>query len=83
MEESVVKKVSELGEALRSGRKAQGLTQEQFAMIADVGTRFISELERGKESAELGLSLRVIDLAGYEVVLRPKDWSSIGRGESN
>lgn len=64
--------VESLGELLRKGRKAQGLTQQEFAELCLVGTRFISELERGKETAELGLALKVLNMAGYEIVIRPR-----------
>lgn len=76
MNEIVIDDPGDLGEAIRAGRKKQELTQEEFAMVADVGTRFLSELERGKQTAELGLSLRAVKLAGYEVVLRPRGWHS-------
>lgn len=61
---------AELGQVLRKARKAQGLTQAEFAGLAGVGTRFVSELERGKETAELGLVLHVLATAGVDVTLR-------------
>ncbi|MFP4598584.1 MAG: helix-turn-helix domain-containing protein [Persicimonas sp.] len=62
--------VAAIGRALRSARKEQGLTQQEFADIAGVGVRFLSELERGKQTAEVGLVLRVLANAGYDVVLQ-------------
>lgn len=56
-----------LGKALREARRAQGLTQAEFAALAGVGTRFVSELERGKPTAEVGLVLRVLADAGIDV----------------
>jgi hypothetical protein len=35
------------------------LTLEQCAGVSGVGIRFLSELERGKDRAELGLALKV------------------------
>ena len=43
-----------LGVAVRRARKTHGLTQAGLAGLAGTGPRFISELERGKASAELG-----------------------------
>ena len=67
-----IRDIAELGATIRRGRKAQGLTQQQFADIAGVGVRFLSEVERGKETAEVGLVLHVVELAGFELILRPK-----------
>ena len=61
-----------LGTKIRQARKAQGLTQQQLADSAGVGVRFLSELERGKDSAEVGLVLQVLHSVGYEVVLEPR-----------
>lgn len=65
----VVENVEDLGAALRAARKEQGLTQQDFADISMVGVRFLSEVERGKETAEVGLVLKVLKLAGYDIVL--------------
>lgn len=72
----VASDVDDLGQAIRSARKRQGLTQQQFADIVGVGVRFLSELERGKSTAEVGLVLRVLSGAGFDVVLQPRSWSS-------
>lgn len=71
-----VESVDEIGRAIRNARKDQGLTQREFAAIAGVGVRFLSEVERGKTTAEVGLLLRVLSTAGYDVALSPRRWSS-------
>lgn len=68
--------VGEIGRAVRAARKAQGLTQREFADISGVGVRFLSELERGKPTAEVGLVLEVLADAGYDVVLQRRQLSS-------
>jgi y4mF family transcriptional regulator len=70
--------VGEIGRALRAARKAQGLTQREFADISGVGVRFLSELERGKPTAEVGLVLEVLADAGYDIVLQKRQLSSFG-----
>ena len=35
-------------------------------------TRFVSELERGKESAQLGLALELARLVGVDLTARPR-----------
>ena len=47
---SSVSTPGELGAALRAARKAHGLRLEDVASAAGVGVRFLSELERGKET---------------------------------
>ncbi|MBA2661143.1 MAG: helix-turn-helix transcriptional regulator [Bradymonadaceae bacterium] len=69
-EQIAVADVATLGEALRQARKAQGLTQQDFADIVGVGVRFLSELERGKPTAEIGLVLQVLRDSGFELVLQ-------------
>ena len=64
-----VRTSAEIGDALRAARRAQGLTQAKFAALAGVGTRFVSELERGKATAEIGLVLRVLADAGIDVFI--------------
>jgi HTH-type transcriptional regulator / antitoxin HipB len=58
-----------LGGAIRSARRAQGLTQEELALVAGVGRRFVIELEAGKPTAQLGAALRVIRALGGGVVI--------------
>jgi y4mF family transcriptional regulator len=56
-----------LGALIRAERKAQGLTQEQLAALSGVGIRFVRELELGKESCRLGLTLTVMKTLGMRV----------------
>jgi HTH-type transcriptional regulator / antitoxin HipB len=70
-----VDNVDDIGEAVRSARQAQGLTQRELADVAGVGVRFLSELERGKPTAEVGLVLRVLADVGLGLVLQSPGWS--------
>ena len=38
-----------ISEFIKQDRKALGLTQEEFAMRAGLGLRFVRELEQGKK----------------------------------
>ena len=53
-----------LGHAMRTARKALGLTQAQLALAAGVGVRFIVELEAGKPTLRLENILRVLQALG-------------------
>ena len=57
------------GMAVRAARKAHGLTQAELAGLAATGPRFVSELERGKPSAEMGKVLDVLAVLGLRLVL--------------
>lgn len=59
----------DLGTAIRQARRRQGLRQDQLAAAANVGVRFIVELEAGKVTAQIGKTLAVIDALGLELTL--------------
>lgn len=59
----------ELGTALRQARKARGLRQEDLALAAGVGPRFVGELERGKPTVRLAETLRVASALGVEITI--------------
>ncbi|MGA9285438.1 MAG: helix-turn-helix domain-containing protein [Solirubrobacteraceae bacterium] len=57
------------GAALRAARRARGLRLEDVAFGAGVGVRFVSELERGKATAQIGEALRVAASLGVDLVM--------------
>lgn len=67
-----VTNTGELGAFIRAFRKSQHLTLEQVSGIANVSMRFLSELERGKETAELGKSLMLLNKLGLEIRVQPR-----------
>jgi HTH-type transcriptional regulator/antitoxin HipB len=70
-----ISSITELGQFIVQRRKSMGLTQSEFAALCNAGTRFISELENGKETVRLGKVLKVLENLGYEIHLLPRDWS--------
>jgi len=56
-----------LGQLVRAKRKQDTLTQRELAALAFVGVRFISELENGKASIELGKTMQVLEQLGLEL----------------
>ena len=52
------------GQMVRSARREQGLTQPQLAAASGTSVGFLVDLERGKETAQLGLSLHVANMLG-------------------
>ena len=66
----------DLGRCVRAQRKAQGATQAELASLCGVGIRFISELENGKPTTELGKVMQVLKCLGLEVSIQPRGWKS-------
>ncbi len=61
--------MKELGAFVANERKRQGITQLQLSQAADVGRRFVVELENGKETIQIGKFLKVIDTLGIDLSL--------------
>ena len=60
---------NEIGAAIRTERKRQGLTQTDLADLCGVSLTFISNLETGKPTAELAKALTVLITLGLDVYL--------------
>jgi y4mF family transcriptional regulator len=54
----------DLGKTIREARKKQGLTQDDLAGMTGTGRRFISDLEKGKDTAQVGKVLLVLTALG-------------------
>ncbi len=67
-----------IGQLIRQTRKALDLRQDELASVAGVSVRTLSEIENGKESARIGLVLRVLDSLGIDIRLEP----SVAESES-
>jgi len=63
------------GQIIRQRRKVDGLTQAEAAALCGVGTRFLSELERGKATVEFGKALRVLRGLGLEMTVTSRGGS--------
>lgn len=64
-----------LGEIIRAKRRADRLTQAEAAALCSVGTRFLSELEKGKSSAEVGKVLQVLQGLGLDCYIAGRGWN--------
>lgn len=61
--------VAALGAEIRAKRKSMGVNQEELAGMSGVGIRFLSELERGKSTCEMGKVLQVLNRLGLDLWL--------------
>lgn len=63
---------AEIGRLIRRKRKELGARQENTAALSAVGTTFLSHLENGKETVELGKALQVLKSLGLDVYIYPR-----------
>lgn len=68
-----IQKPEDLGRLVRETRKRLKLTQPQLALAANVGVRFIVELEAGKSTLRLENILRVLQALGGVLCLEGMD----------
>jgi len=67
-----VSTVADIGKLVRHKRKQLGVLQEDAAGLSGVGTKFLSQLENGKETAEIGRVLQVLKSMGLDVYIYPR-----------
>ena len=62
-----------LGLLIRDRRKSLGMKQADLALVSGTGLRFISDLENGKETCQLGRALKVLETLGLNTTIQPRD----------
>ena len=67
-----VNTTEELGRLVRAHRKSRQLTLETVSGLGNLSSRFLSEFERGKETAEIGKILKALRTIGLEVIIQPR-----------
>jgi len=59
-----IQNMDDLAKVVKLARKKQGLSQIELAGISGLGRRFISELERGKPTAQIAKVILVLNVLG-------------------
>ena len=67
-----IQSARELGATVRARRGELGRSQAETAAAAGVSRQWLSELESGKQTAEVGLVLRVFDALDLDLVPEPR-----------
>ena len=62
---------AQIGKLIRQTRKNLGVTQRDLALTSGTGMRFVIDLEKGKETCEIGKSLNVLNTLGIRMTLTP------------
>jgi len=60
--------MNNIAEFIKRERKKTGLTQEEFALRAGLGLRFVRELEQGKETVRLDKVNQALGMFGMKAV---------------
>ena len=61
----------DIGKLIRATRKTLGVTQRDLALTSGTGLRFVIDLEKGKETCEIGKALTVLQTLGIRLTLTP------------
>ncbi len=73
-----VQTTEDLGRLVRSHRKRKQLTLESASGLANLSVRFLSEFERGKDTAEIGKVLKALNTLGLDVIVQPRKGTGVG-----
>ena len=68
----VVSTPKEFGAAIRAQRKKLHYTQAALAEFTGFSVSFLSDLENGKETAELGKALYLANLLGMDLTMKAR-----------
>jgi HTH-type transcriptional regulator/antitoxin HipB len=71
MEESLKYTPHQIGTLIRATRKKLGVTQKDLALTSGTGLRFVVDLEKGKETCEIGKALTILQTLGIKLTLTP------------
>ena len=64
--------VASLGNAIRLRRKELKYTQGYISEITGLSVSFLSDLENGKPTAEIGKTIEVINLLGLDILVEAR-----------
>lgn len=62
-----IKNSKDLGLTIRTRRKELGYTQQYLSETTGLSTSFLSNLENGKETAEIGKAILVVNILGLDI----------------
>ena len=65
--------VSDLGARIRERRRQLGYTQAFLAEYSSLSVSFISDIERGKPTCEIGKILYLVNLLGMDLEIRTRE----------
>lgn len=76
MAKTIIHQSNDLALVVRNKRKKDGLTQAEAAALCGVGTRFLSDIENGKNSLHFSKVLKVLEGLGLVVEVRERGYQA-------
>ncbi len=67
----LIRDAKQLGNFIRTTRKQMNVRQSDLALTSGTGLRFIIDLERGKETCQIGKVLMALNTLGVKITLTP------------
>ena len=61
--------INDIGSIVKQKRKQLNMTQPQLAAVSGAGVRFISDLENGKPTLQIGKVLGILHVLGLDVYM--------------
>lgn len=69
----IINSITDISEVIKKRRKSLGLTQSECAAMCNVGNRFFSELENGKETLHIGKVINCLQILGINISLTNRE----------
>lgn len=69
----IINSIADISEAVKNRRKSLNLTQSECAAMCNVGNRFFSELENGKETLHIGKVINCLQILGINISLTNRE----------
>ena len=69
----IINSITDISEFVKKRRKSLGLTQSECAAMCNVGNRFFSELENGKETLHIGKVINCLQILGINISLTNRE----------
>lgn len=70
-----------LGRAIEVERKRRKLTQTQLAELANASINFVSQIERGKRTAQIGKIIDILQILGLQLVIEKGSGGVVNHNE--
>lgn len=67
-----IRNTNELGLLIKNRRKSLGYTQQDISSRTGLSASFISEIENGKETAEIGKVLSLLSILSINVMMEER-----------
>jgi len=70
-----------LGLAIEAERKRRLLTQTQLAELSNTSINFVSQIERGKKTAQIGKVIDILQILGLQLVIEKGSAGVVNQNE--